>query len=117
MNPGETAYIATFYKGQLLGATVKVAKDLDSRATPGEHQRIQVHAFFVLLEDPHNDLYDLNRDASTVFTPLVAVPDSNKVKVIYRLGIGTASIRQISPITGKLSALFAGDRGGVLGLA
>ena len=66
---------------------------------------------------PYNDLRDLHREDSTAFTALVvAVPDSHKVKVIYGLGIGMAGIGQISPIAGKLLALF-GEGGGILGLA
>ena len=56
---------------------------------------------------------DLNGDDS-FFTALVSVPDSNKVKVIYGLGMGTAGIGHVSEVSGKLLALF--DKGGgVLG--
>ena len=43
-------------------------------------QRTQAQTFFDFLGDPQNDLRDLNRDGSMVFTALVAVPNSHKVK-------------------------------------
>ena len=100
---GAPAYVATYYTGQLPAAQGNVAKALNAGATLGE-LRTQAHA-----------LRDLNREDSTVFTALVTVLDSNKVNVIYGLGIGT-DIRQISPIPGKLLALF-GEGGGILGPA
>ena len=106
---GAQAYIATYYTGQL------PARDLNNRAMPGE-QRMQAQDFFEFLDDPQNDVRDLNREDSMVCTALVAVPDSHKVKVIYRLGIGTAGIRQILPIARKLLALFR-EGEGVLGPA
>ena len=112
--PGEQACVAaTYHTGQHQAAIGQVAKDLNNnRATSGEH-RTQAEAFFEFLNDPQNDLQDLNGDDSTLFTALVAVSDSHKVKFIYRLGIGTAGIRKISSIAGKLLALF-GEGGGVL---
>ena len=113
--PGDQACVVTYYTGQLPAATGKVAKDLNYRATPGE-QRMQAQAFFEFLDDSQNDLQDLNRNVSTVFTLLIAVLDSHNVKVVYGLGIGTAGIGQISPIAGKLLGLFV-EGGGVLGPA
>ena len=112
---GAPAYVVTYYTGQLLAAQQKVARLLNARAIPWE-QRTQAQAFFEFLENPQNDLQDLNGDDSTVFTALVAVPDSHKVKVIYGLSIGTAGIRQISPIARKVLLLF-GEGGGILGPA
>ena len=57
----------------------------------------------------------LNGDES-FFIALFSVPDSNKVKVIYVLGMGTAVIGHVSAVLGKLLSLF-GEGGGVLGPA
>ena len=54
---------------------------------------------------------DINGDDS-FFTALVLVPDSNKVKVIYGLGMGTAGIGHISAVSGKLLALLGEGGGG-----
>ena len=102
---GAPSYVVTYYTGQLRAAQGKVARALNARATPGE-QWTQAQAFFEFLDNPQNDLRVLNREDSTVLTALVVVSDSHKVTVIYRLSIGTAGIRQIPPITGKLLALF-----------
>jgi len=113
--PEAPAYAATYYTGQLPAAQGHVATTLNARATPGE-LRAQAQAFFDFLENPNNDLRDLNGEEGSIFTALVAVPDSHKVKVVYGLGIGTSGIGQISPIAGKLLALF-GEGGGIMGPA
>ena len=56
---------------------------------------------------------DLNGNDS-FFTALVLVPDSNKVKVIYGLGMGTTGIGHVLAVSAKLLALF-GEGGGVQG--
>ena len=76
---------------QLPSAQGKVTKALDTRATTGE-QRTHAQAFFDFFDNPQNDFRDLNREGNTVFTAMVVVPDSHKVKVIYGLGISTAGI-------------------------
>jgi len=86
-NQEAPAYVATYYTGQLPAAQVHVASALNARATPGE-LRTQAQAFFDFLENPQNDLRDLNGEKGSIFTALVAVPDSHKVKVVYGLGIG-----------------------------
>ena len=53
---------------------------------------------------------DLNGDDS-FFTELVSVPDSNTVKVIYGLGMGTAGIGHVSAVLGKLLALLGKGEG------
>ena len=58
---------------------------------------------------------DLNGD-EYFFTALVLLPDSNKFKVIYGIGMGTAVIGHVSTVSGKLLAL-CGEGGGVLGPA
>jgi len=48
------------------------------------------------------------------FTALVSVPETNLVKVLYGVGIGTAAIGQVSQIADKIVALF-GEGGVTLG--
>jgi len=67
------------------------------------------------LDEGTYDLRDLNGDVAQ-FTALVSVPDTNMVKVIYGLGIGTAAIGQVSPLANRLLALF-GEGGMALGPA
>ena len=58
---------------------------------------------------------DINGDDS-FFTALVLVPDSNKVKVIYGLGMGTTEIGHVLAVSTKLLAIF-GKGGGFPGPA
>jgi len=110
----EDPYIATHYDGQLPAPTDVVAKAVQAKMSP-EVQRTQAGDFFRFIHSMQSDLRDLNGD-DKFFTALVSVPDTNKVKVIYRLGIGTAGIGQVSTVAGKLLTLF-GEGGGALGSA
>ena len=56
-------YVVTHYTGKLLASVEKVAEELDAKSTPA-HQRAQALAFYNFLEDPQNDLRDLNGDDS-----------------------------------------------------
>ena len=67
------------------------------------------------MDDGTSDLRDLNGDVAQ-FTALICVPETNLVKVIYGLGIGTAAIGQVSPLANRLLALF-GEGGVTLGPA
>ena len=80
-----------------------------------EVQKKQAGDFFRFMNSVQSDLRDLNGD-DKFFTALVAVTDTNKVKLIYGLGVGTAGIGQVSAVVGKLLALF-GEGGGALGPA
>jgi len=42
----------------------------------------------------------------TLFTAIIAVPETQKVKVMYGMGQGTAHIGQVSPMANKMLALF-----------
>ena len=110
----EEHYLATHYDGQLPAPTGVVAKAVQAKLSP-EDQRAQAGDFFEFILSMQSDLRDLNGD-DKFFTALVSVPDTNKVKVIYGLGIGTAGIGQVSAVAGKLLALF-GEGGGALGPA
>jgi len=108
------AYIETHYDGQLPAPTGAVATAVSAMMST-EVQRNQAGDFFRFLTSVQSDLRDLNGD-DTFFTALVSVPDTNKVKLIYRLGVGTAGIGQVSAVAGKLLALF-GEGGRALGPA
>ena len=110
----EDPYVSTHFDGQLPAANGAVARAVNAQLSP-EEQRTQAQEFFAFLYDMQSDLRDLNGD-DKLFTALVSVPDTNKVKVIYGLGIGTAGIGQVSSVAGKLLALF-GEGGGGLGPA
>ena len=111
---GGGAYIATHYTGQLPAAQGDVAKNLDA-ANDAAAQRALASTLHQFLDEGTSDLRDLNGDVSH-FTALVSVPDTNTVKVIYGLGIGTAAIGQVSPLANKILALF-GEGGVALGPA
>jgi hypothetical protein len=101
--------------GTTTSATISLALAFAAAAADTAVHRTQASNFYDFLNDPTSDLRDLNRDTSQ-FTALVLVPDSPKVKVVYGLSIGTATIGQTSPVVNKLLALF-GEGGGVLGPA
>lgn len=107
-------YLATFHTGQLPAARGAVATAMAAQGPPAT-QRANADALYQFLLDPQNDLRDLNGD-DTLFTALIAIPASCKVKVIYGMGFGTAGIGQASPIQGKLLALYS-EGGGILGPA
>ena len=111
---GVTVYISTHCACQLPAGTGQTAKKHDAKKSTPAQQRAQASAFYNFFKNPQNDNRDLDRDDSTVFNALASIPDSNLVKVVYGMGIGTPYIGQVSPITGKLLALFS-EGGGVLG--
>ena len=111
--PAPPTYVPTHYQGTLPAAVGDVAKAvLASEPTPAAH-RTKAEAFFAFLTSQQADLRDLNADTS-VYTALVSLPNSNKVKVLYGTGIGTRRIGATNPTAGKLLALF-GEGGGILG--
>ena len=107
-------YIATHYTGQLPAAQGEVAKTLEA-ASDAAAQRVLASTLHHFLDDGTSDLRDLNGDVAQ-FTALICVPETNLVKVIYGLGIGTAAIGQVSPLANRLLALF-GEGGVTLGPA
>jgi len=113
--PLPPGYVATYYTGQLPAPQGPVALAFAAAAADTAVHRTRASNFYEFLNDPASDLRDLNGDTSQ-FTALVSVPDSPKVKLVYGLGIGTATIGQTSPVANKLLALF-GEGGGVLGPA
>ena len=84
---------------------LKIPAELRSEAT----------AFHQLLVTEQSGMRYLNGDDS-FFTVLVSVRDSNKVMVIYGLGMGNAGIGHVSAFWGKLLAHFS-EGGGFLGPA
>jgi len=70
----------------------------------------RAEACFNFLNDPTSDLRDLNGD-NTIFTAIIMVPGTQKVKVIYYgMGQGTGQIGQVSPVANKMLALFGEGR-------
>jgi len=110
---GPPGYVATYHTGQLPAPQGPVALAFAAAAAHTTAHRNQASNFYAFLNDPASDLRDLNGD-TLQFTALVSVPDTSKVKVVYGLGIGTATIGQTSPVANKLLALF-GEEEGVLG--
>ena len=112
-NTGDVlGYVPTNWDRQLPAATGSVEKAMEYTKTTAE-LRADATSFRQLLVTQQSDTRDINGNDS-FFTALVSVPDSNKVKVIYRLVMGTAGIGHVSEVSGKLLALF--DKGGgVLG--
>ena len=87
---------------------------MEATKTPAELSS-EAAVFHQLLGMQQSDMRYLNGDDS-FFTALVFLPDSNKFKVIYGLGMSTAVIGHVSEVSGKLLALF-GEGGGFLGPA
>ena len=108
----EAAYVPTHFNGDLPAAIGTVAKELDS--IPKTDQRKRAVDLFLFLSNDQTDLRDLNDD-QRVYTALVAVPDTHKVKVIYGMGYGTQGVGPGSPIANKFLALF-GEGGKNIGL-
>ena len=77
-------------------------------------QRQRAVDLFSFLSNDQTDLRDLNDD-QRIYTALVAVPDTHKVKVIYGMGYGTQGVGPGSPIANKFLALF-GEGGHNIGL-
>jgi len=105
-------YQSTFYTGHLPTPTGEVGQFINRTvSTAGLKDRAE--ACFNVLNDPISDLRDLNGD-NTIFTAIIMVPGTQKVKAIYGMGWGTARIGQVSPVANKMLALF-GEGGADLG--
>ncbi len=59
-------------------------------------------------------LHDLNGNYDRCFVAMVSVLNTTKVRLIYGLGVGTATIGAVSPLSGKFLALY-GEGGGEIG--
>ena len=111
-NAGRVHYVCTFYRGTLPAPTGEVAQLVNRSATTAV-LRARAESFYAFLSDPASDLRDLNGD-NTLFTAMISVPGTNKVKIIYGMGLGTAQIGQVNPVANKIMALF-GEGGSDLG--
>ena len=82
-------HIPTCHTGQLPAAKGMVTKALDTKATLLQLKRAQaLVAFDQFLNNPANNLRYLKGYNTKIFTAaLISVPDSNRVKLMYRLGI------------------------------
>ena len=84
-------YQSTFYTGHLPAPTGEVGQFINRTvSTAGLKDRTE--ACFNFLNDPTSDLRDLNGD-NTIFTAIIAVPGTQKVKVIYGMGQITALVK------------------------
>eukprot|EP00957_Ditylum_brightwellii_P055916 4237195-Ditylum_brightwellii.AAC.3 len=77
-------------------------------------QRDQAHQVYDFLTSKNPDFARLNASTNTTVV-LVCLPQSGKVKVLYRLGFRFSGIGETTATDGKLVAL-TGEGGGVLGL-
>ena len=110
--PPPPAYIPTHFIGQLPALMGDVAKEM-RKITPAD-QRQNANDFHTFLWDVASDLRDLNGDTK-LFTALVTVPGTHKVKVLYGTGLGTALIGQTNPaVANKVLTLF-GEGGADIG--
>ena len=107
-------YQATIYNGQLPAARGTVTALFSAKGLPAT-QRENAEALHQFRSGAQNDLRDLNGH-DKVFTALVSIPASCRVKLLYDMGFGTAGIGQALSVSGKLLALYSRG-GGILGLA
>jgi len=75
---------STFYTGNLLAPTGDVGQFID-RSVSTAGLNTYAEACFDFLNDPTSDLRDLNGD-KIIFTAIIAVPGTQKLKVIYGMG-------------------------------
>jgi len=106
------AYQSTFYGGNLPAPTGEVGQ-FNNRTVSTAGLKDQAEAFLNFLNDPTIDLRDLNGE-NTIFMAIIMVIGTQKVKVIYGMGRGTAQIGQVSPVANKMLSLF-GEGGADLG--
>ena len=97
------AYVATHYNVNIPAYKGLMAKTFE-RKTPQE-QRALASTFHTLLFYPHTDLQYLN-GKKTLFTTMVSVPGTHKVKILYGIVYGISCIRQVLTISKKFLALF-----------
>ena len=107
-------YVPIYFDGQLPAPTGNVAKTI-ARLVPIDVQRNQTEALFNFLH--HHDireLRDLNEDKAKFCACLVNMPHTHKVRLVYGLGIGTATFDMGNPIQGMMLCL-SGDGSPELG--
>ena len=105
-------FIPAIFDGLLPAPKGDIARCIHDKTTK-DIQRNQANEVFNFLIDPNADLRMLNND-DDVYTVLVAVPGTHKVKLLYGLGVGTARIGHTSPVANKLLTLY-GEGGPLLG--
>ena len=105
-------FVPSIFDGLLPAPKGDIARCIHTHTTK-DLQRQQANEVFDFLSDPNADLRMLNNDED-IYTALVAVPGTHKVKLLYGLGIGTSRIGQVSPIANKLLTLY-GEGGPLIG--
>ena len=98
------AFVAAIFDGLLPAPKGDIARCIHDKTTK-DIQRQQANEVFTFLCDPNADLRMLNNDED-IYTVLVAVPGTHKVKLLYGLGVGTARIGHTSPVANKLLTLY-----------
>lgn len=111
--PRPPAYDPVFFTGNLPAPVGEVAKLFRNNFNMLK-QRTDADALFEFLNDDGCDLRDLNGSHDRCFVAMVSVPNTTKIRLIYGLGVGTASIGTVSPLSGKFLALY-GEGGGERG--
>ncbi len=115
--PAPGAYDPVFFTGNLPAPIGEVAKLFRTNFFNMLKQCTDADALFeFLLNDDGCDLQDLNGSHDRCFVAMVSVPNTTKkIRLIYGLGVGTASIGMVSPLSGKFLALYGGEGGGERG--
>ncbi len=116
--PGPPAYdpviLVLFFNGNLPAPVGEVAKHFRTTFNMLK-QRPYADPFLAFHKADGCDLRDLNGNYDRCFVAMVSVPNTTKVRLIYGfLGVGTAMIGAVSPLSGKFLALY-GKGGGEIG--
>ena len=104
-------YTNNVWDGELPSATGITAKEFEK--TPTADQTTLASQVYTFLSDQTSTLTQLNAE-QRLFTLLVNIPQSNIIKVIYGLGIGTSGIGEMSPNNNKILAL-TGEGNNIIG--
>eukprot|EP00957_Ditylum_brightwellii_P104236 7940003-Ditylum_brightwellii.AAC.1 len=67
-------------------------------------QKERAEAMHTFMWNPSNTLLHLNADGGK-FTALINTPQSNKVKVVHGIGVGTSAIGSSAPTDGNILML------------
>jgi hypothetical protein len=105
-------YDYNIYNGTLPGPVGNVATALHGDDHVAR-QKTSAATFFTFLQDPTQNLLQLNMD-NTPRTVVFGIPNSSKLRVGHSLGLGASAIGSTSPIDDKL-LILTGDGGHDIG--
>ncbi len=100
-----------FFNGNLPAPVGEVAKHFHTTFNTLK-QHTDADALLAFLKADGCDLHDLNGHYGRCFVAMVSVLKTTKVWLIYGLGVGTATIGAVSPLSGKFLALYGEEGGG-----